>query len=63
LFTEWKVPGEDRWKVPVLADRRGVLAVLGRPVGRRTLVRRGAAVRNTADAALGIRAEWQGRDE
>ncbi len=39
LFAEWKVPEGDRWKVPVLADRRGVLAVLGGPAGR------GAAVR------------------
>jgi tRNA(Ile)-lysidine synthetase-like protein len=43
LFVEWKVPEGDRWKVPVLADRRGVLAVLGGPAGR------GAAVRAAAE--------------
>ncbi len=29
LFSDWKVPPEDRWKIPVLEDRRGVQAVLG----------------------------------
>jgi tRNA(Ile)-lysidine synthase len=45
LLSEWKVPEGDRWKVPVLADRRGVLAVLGGPAGRGAVVRRGALAR------------------
>lgn len=59
LFGEWKVPLGDRWKVPILADRNGVLAVLGSPVGRRTLVRWGMETAEAADAVLGVRAEVQ----
>ena len=29
LLNEWKVPKERRWEVPVVEDRRGILAVLG----------------------------------
>jgi tRNA(Ile)-lysidine synthetase-like protein len=59
LFGEWKVPLGDRWKVPILADRNGVLEVLGSPVGRRTLVRWGMETAEAADAVLGVRAEVQ----
>lgn len=33
LFVEWKVPEDDRWKIPVVADRSGIAAVLGKPFG------------------------------
>ncbi len=33
LFGEWQVPPEERWKIPLLADRAGVVGVLGRPWG------------------------------
>lgn len=29
LLNEWKVPEERRWEIPVVEDRRGILAVLG----------------------------------
>jgi tRNA(Ile)-lysidine synthase len=33
LFNEWKVPEEQRWLVPLVIDRRGVLAVMGKSLG------------------------------
>jgi len=55
LFAEWKVPEGDRWKVPILADRSGVLAVLGRALGYRSLARKGAAAPRRGDAVLEVR--------
>ena len=42
LLAGWKVPVGDRERVPLLADRRGVLAVLGGALGYRTRARAGA---------------------
>jgi tRNA(Ile)-lysidine synthetase-like protein len=42
LLAGWKVPIEDRGRVPLLADRKGVLAVLGSALGYRTRARAGA---------------------
>jgi tRNA(Ile)-lysidine synthetase-like protein len=39
LFSEWKIPCSERWKVPIVVDRRGVLAVLGGPLGHRNRFR------------------------
>jgi len=33
LFNEWKVPGQDRWKIPVIQDKDGIAGILGRPMG------------------------------
>ncbi len=33
LFGQWRVPPEDRWRIPVLEDRSGILAVIGGPLG------------------------------
>lgn len=33
LFSDWGVLPEDRWKVPVIEDRSGIIAVLGKPFG------------------------------
>ncbi len=33
LFSDWGVLPEDRWKVPVVEDRSGIIAVLGKPFG------------------------------
>ncbi|MCK5154446.1 MAG: tRNA lysidine(34) synthetase TilS [Spirochaetales bacterium] len=33
LFNDWGVVPEERWKIPVLEDRTGVIAVLGKPLG------------------------------
>ena len=55
VLTEWKVPEGDRWKVPILADRRGVLAVLGRALGYRTLAREGTAAPRRGEAVLEVR--------
>ncbi len=35
LFNDWKVPIQDRWKIPVLEDAHGIIAVLGRSFGFR----------------------------
>ena len=33
LFNEWQVPEEKRWMIPVVADKEGVLAVMGEIFG------------------------------
>lgn len=33
LFNEWGVMPEERWKIPVIEDKNGIIAVLGRPFG------------------------------
>ena len=33
LFAEWRVPEQTRWLVPVLEDRKGVAAILGKGLG------------------------------
>jgi tRNA(Ile)-lysidine synthase len=42
LFAGWKIPGPDREIIPVLADRKGVLAVLGGALGYSNRARAGA---------------------
>ncbi len=42
LFQEWKVSDDAREEIPLLADRSGVLAVLGSALGHGTRVRNGA---------------------
>jgi tRNA(Ile)-lysidine synthetase-like protein len=59
LLAEMKVPSGDRWMVPILADRKGVLAVLGGTAGCRTVVRRGAVAPRDGDSALAVRAKGQ----
>jgi tRNA(Ile)-lysidine synthetase-like protein len=39
LFSEWRVPRERRWKIPVALDRKGVALVLGKPFGYPNRVR------------------------
>ncbi len=38
LFTEWKIPVEKRWEIPLLCDDEGILALLGRQWGGRDRV-------------------------
>ncbi len=33
LFNDWKVPREERWMIPVIADTDGIIGVLGRAFG------------------------------
>lgn len=33
LFNDWKIPRQERWKIPVIADSSGVIGVLGRSFG------------------------------
>ncbi len=33
LYSEWGVIPEERWKIPVIEDRNGIIAVLGSPYG------------------------------
>ena len=42
LLAGWNVSAPDREKVPLLADRRGILAVLGGALGYRTQICAGA---------------------
>jgi tRNA(Ile)-lysidine synthase len=41
MYQEWRIPAEDRWKIPLLADRQGLVAVLGEPWGYPVRVRNG----------------------
>lgn len=41
LFSEWAVPEELRFRIPILADRQGVLAVMGRVFGYKDRIRSG----------------------
>jgi tRNA(Ile)-lysidine synthetase-like protein len=33
LFNDWGVNPKDRWKIPVIEDKTGIIAVLGKPFG------------------------------
>ena len=52
LFGSWKVKPQQRWRVPVLEDERGIVAVLGSAFGGRDRVARrclvGTLARNDA---------------
>jgi tRNA(Ile)-lysidine synthetase-like protein len=50
LLAGWKVPREHRESFPLLADRSGVLAVLGSALGYRTRARAGALAGDLGDA-------------
>ena len=50
LLAGWKIPGPDRSRVPILADRKGVLAVLGGALGYRTRARAGALAEVSVEA-------------
>jgi tRNA(Ile)-lysidine synthase len=50
LLAGWKVPAADRSRLPLLADRKGVLAVLGGALGYRTRARAGALSGDSEDA-------------
>ena len=39
VFSEWKIPYSERWKVPVVDSRNGILAVLGKTIGYRNRYR------------------------
>jgi hypothetical protein len=42
LCSAWRIPLTERWKLPIVADRNGVLAVLGGGLGGRDRFRPGA---------------------
>lgn len=50
MLAGWKVPRYDRDRVPLLADRKGVLAVLGGALGYRTRARAGVLASDFEDA-------------
>ena len=54
LYNEWKVPGNVRWKIPVLADRRGVVGVFAQVFGFRDRLRPDATVRDAQDNAAAV---------
>jgi tRNA(Ile)-lysidine synthase len=59
LFSGWKVPEAERDAIPVLVDRRGVLAVMGEILGYENRVRDGAIAedRQIVDRIL-LSARW-----
>ena len=34
LFNEWAIPPRERWRVPIIEDRRGVISVMGSVMGK-----------------------------
>jgi tRNA(Ile)-lysidine synthetase-like protein len=38
LLGEWKVPDDQRWEIPILEDRSGIIAVCGKPFGYKNRV-------------------------
>jgi tRNA(Ile)-lysidine synthase len=58
LMAGWKVSSADRDRIPILADRKGVVAVLGGALGYRSLVRAGATAGSRDDASrIAVRVE------
>jgi tRNA(Ile)-lysidine synthase len=43
LFAEWRVTKQERWKIPILEDRRGTVAVFGSLFGYRDRFRTGVS--------------------
>jgi tRNA(Ile)-lysidine synthetase-like protein len=54
LYCEWKVPLADRGTIPILADRRGVVAVLGQMMGFPTRVRADARPQGSGDPRISV---------
>jgi tRNA(Ile)-lysidine synthetase-like protein len=46
LFNEWQVPVEERWLVPVIADREGIVCVMGDVLGYQNRVSKRAQRNN-----------------
>jgi len=55
LFSEWKVPRSERWKIPILADGKGIVAVLGKRLGYRNRFRLGLPRNSSATGTIGVR--------
>ncbi len=55
LFSDWKVPVAQRWEIPILADRKGIVAVLGRCRGAKDIVRAGAG---GAESESDVTLQW-----
>jgi len=66
LLADWRVPAARRDDLPVLADRDGVLAVLGGALGFETRVRVGSLAGEAEAAACFIQVEYiqeEGREQ
>ena len=44
LYNEWKIPMAQRWIIPVVADREGIVGVFGKTFGYRNSIRKTMAV-------------------
>jgi tRNA(Ile)-lysidine synthetase-like protein len=62
LLSEWKIPVAKRWEIPLLADRKGVVAVLGRCFGAADLIRVGAGG-DGSGLEITVRCTMKGRSE
>ncbi len=67
LYSEWKVPAGERQVIPLLADRKGVVAVLGAARGYPTRIREGAQAGGDEEERIQVRImrgrEARGRTE
>jgi tRNA(Ile)-lysidine synthetase-like protein len=62
LFSEWKIPAAGRWKIPLLTDRKGVVAVLGRFRGGADRVRADRGI-DGSERSIVIRCTMKGNRE
>ena len=62
LFNSWGILESDRWKIPVLADRSGILGVLGGPWGGRNRFSAGDKVNNKTGDDLCYVIRWSLRE-
>ncbi len=46
LFNEWKIPPAERNVIPILADEKGIIAVLGTVFGLKNFFRKGVAIKD-----------------
>jgi len=46
IFNEYKIPQYERNLIPILEDRKGVVAIIGMPFGLKNLLRKGVAMKD-----------------
>lgn len=50
LMKDWRIPAEERWKVPILEDRSGILAVIGKPFGGKNRITKKLQIKTKGDS-------------
>ena len=58
LYNSWHIPEEDRWKIPVIEDRSGIIGIIGTPWGGKNLFCSSKAAENPAESGSGWLITW-----